>query len=101
MGGQGSPLLVSRSPRVLDQQGIPLPAGFQAVNLTAQACLSPINATSVQKDWAAHLAVRLVAFRFFQDRDRDERADSPGPAEHTGFLVEGGDRGGWDLQHEI
>src|SRR5258707_13594381 len=77
MSRQGKRLLVWCSNRLFDQQGIAIPAPFEPINFPAQPRLSAINAPSIQEYRAAHLAVRLVSFRLFQDRDGNERPDAP------------------------
>jgi hypothetical protein len=47
MSRQGNLLLVACRARLLDQQGIAIPTGFEAVELPAQAGLPAIDATSV------------------------------------------------------
>src|SRR5258708_33587900 len=72
--------------RLLEERVIALAARFEPVNLPAQASLSPIDAARVQEDWAAYLAVRLLAFRLFEDRNRDKRSDAPIPSQHANLL---------------
>src|SRR5437660_9540259 len=59
---------------------------FEAINLSTQPGLPAIDATGIQKDRAAHLAVWLIALWLFQDRDGDERAHAPIPSQHARFL---------------
>ncbi len=46
--------------RLLNAGIYALSAGFKAINFAAQACLSPIKTSGVEKDRAADLTIRLV-----------------------------------------
>jgi hypothetical protein len=76
MARQRDVLLLVGLSGALDQQGIALFAGLEAVNFTAQTGLSAIQATGVQKHRTAHLAGRLVSLAHLQHADRDQRPDS-------------------------
>ncbi len=89
MSRQGRLLLYLGLDCLLDQQHIAIPTGFEAVNLAAQACLSAIDASSIQKDRAAHLAVRLVPLARFQHGHRDQRPSRPSPIPGRGAPVQG------------
>jgi hypothetical protein len=80
INGQRCVLLGVGPERLLDEGIIALTARFEAVNLPAQASLSAIYATGVQKDRATDLAVRFVASRLVQHSHRDERPHAPIPS---------------------
>jgi hypothetical protein len=57
---------------LLDELRIPIPASAQTVNFPAQASLPAINPSGIQEDRAADLAVRLIAFRLFENGNRNQ-----------------------------
>ena len=85
---------------LLDQLHIAIPAGFEAVNLAAQARLPAINAPGIQKNRTAHLAVGPSP-SVFPARDGDERPDAPIQSQDAGLLFKGRDVPGFRTEHEI
>src|SRR5260370_24524301 len=66
--------------RLRNKRAIALFARFEAINLAAQTCLPPIQASGIEKDWAADLTIRLRRFPSVRGRNRDHRADTPIPS---------------------
>src|SRR5260221_5844423 len=101
MRGKRYVLLLTCVARLLDQLVRALLARFEPINFPTQAGLPPIQSSAIEKDRAADLTVRLLPLRFFEDRDRDQRADAPVPPEHAGFPFEGRDVLRWHFQDQI
>jgi hypothetical protein len=78
MSRERSLLLLVRFDGLGNERLIGLFAGFQAINLPAQAGLSPVDTPGIQKQRAADLLEWLIArIRLFEDGNGNERANSP------------------------
>ncbi|WP_244422153.1 hypothetical protein [Ktedonobacter racemifer] len=102
MRGQRDPMLLLGGLGLLDELPVVIAAGLEPIDLPAQARLPAIDAPRLQEDRTAHLPGPLLALlRSLQDRDRDQRAHPPVPAQHARLLLERRDVPGRYLQSEI
>ncbi|WP_236600331.1 hypothetical protein [Ktedonobacter sp. SOSP1-85] len=103
MRGERGSMLLLGGLGLLDELPVAIAAGLEPINLPSQARLPAIDAARIQEQWTAHLPVPLLValLRRLQDRDRDQRAHPPVPAQHARLLLERRDVPGRYLQGEI